>query len=355
VFFSYRSGRPDCIAILIVSFLISAYSVNATGLGLASFFVLGCISPWAGLQLLPLLAVAGALLFVYLGRSFLPRLLAVWFGAAVGFGSLLLFYHSRDVLPQFLTSIRYHSDVGFLKMLSQGRFLHANLIPKDFSFMPLFLLAVVLGLWQMRNGSFRVKSMRSFGLAYSIALTFALIATAKFPTCYGWMTYIPLSLCVCATLTSVESSGGPRRLSRALVAAALLAGIPLNAVNAALDWADRDYGPVETLIRNNVIPGDWLYGDFTAYYAAKVHAGQVFMPNYLLTTPFRPDEKARITVLVVDPNNLRFATNAIGGSWMDTGHGFVPAHGGWKWKFGFLATPNYRLQVYRRVLEDAPH
>jgi hypothetical protein len=106
---------------------------------------------------------------------------------------------------------------------------------------------------------------------------------------------------------------------------------------------------VERLIRNNVTSSDWVYGDFTAYYAAKAQAAQVFMPNYLLTTPFRPEEKQRITVLAVDPMNLSLATNAIGGVWLDTGRGYVPVHGGWKWKLGFLATPNYRLEVYRRA------
>jgi hypothetical protein len=349
VVFSYRSGRPDCLAMLIICLFLPAHTLRRTGLVLGSFFLLGCVAPWAGLQLLPLLAVGGILLFLYLGKSFLPRVLAAWFGAAVGLGSLFFFYFSHNVLPQFLTSVRWQANEGFFQALNRGEFRHSNLLPKDFSFAALFLLALVVAAWQMRKGTFQRKSMLSFGLVYSVALSLALIASAKFPTYYGWMTYLPLNLCLCASFTTLKRDGGPVRLSRALIAAALLAGIPLNAFNASLNWADRDYAHVEKLIRNSVTSSDWLYGDFTAYYAAKTQAAQVFMPNYLLTSPFRPEEKQRMTVLVVDPKNLSLATNAVGGVWLDTGQGFIPMHRGWKWKIGFLATPNYRLQVYRRA------
>src|SRR4030095_6214232 len=110
VLFSYRSGRPDCLAMLIVCLFLTAHLFRRAWLVYLSFFLLGCLSPWVGMQLLPLLGVSGVVLSLYLGKPFLPRVIAAWLGVAVGFGSLLLFYFSHNVLAEFLTSIRWQGE-----------------------------------------------------------------------------------------------------------------------------------------------------------------------------------------------------------------------------------------------------
>ena len=96
---------------------------------------LGALMPWAGLQLLPLLAVGGVLLFLYVGRKILPSVLAIWTGAGLGGLALIWFYVSHHVLDRFLLSVRQHTTIGFFGWLAHGEVRHSNLVPKDFSFM----------------------------------------------------------------------------------------------------------------------------------------------------------------------------------------------------------------------------
>jgi len=353
VIFSYRSGRPDCLALLVVCAFIYAHSLERRWRRNLVYFLLGLLSPWVGLQLLPLLAVGGILLLFYLGWNFLPQLGAAYGGVAVGLATLVSFYVSHGVFGQFLKSIRQHTAVGLFQMLARGEFRHSNLIPKDFSFMILFLLAVALAVRQFRRGTF--KSALSFGLVYSIALSITLVLSGKFPTYYGWMTYLPLSLCVCAALAQARPDGALPRLSGILLAAAIGVGVLLNAATAAYDWKDRDYANVEKLVRENVTGSDWMYGEFSTYYAAKGRVARTFMPMYLPS--FLPDEKERVTVLLVAPKDLEEVTNVIGGNWVSTGKRFVPERSGFlgtKMKMGFLSTQNYELEVYRRAEHSLP-
>jgi hypothetical protein len=130
---------------------------------------------------------------------------------------------------------------------------------------------------------------------------------------------------------------------------ALAVGPALHGITAIADWRDRDYSNVEKLVRENVTSNDWLYGDFSTYYAAKKTAARVFMPLYLAA--FLPSEKGRLTVLVIAPENFNAATNIIGGTWGSTGKKFTPASNGFwatRRNMGFLSTQNYELEIYRR-------
>lgn len=350
VIFAYRSGRPDALAMLVVAALFFAQSLASTWQRTASFLALGLLAPWVGLQLLPLLGVGGVLLLLFLGWRLFPQLVAAGLGAAAGLGSLMLFYQSHGVWEPFLRSIRQHTSVGFFGMLMSGQFRHSNLLPKDFSFWPVFALALVLMVHLLARRGLTWRSPLVFGLAYAVTLSLALVIGGKFPTYYGWMTYAPLCLCVCATLSSAPLPTLLRWASGGALTLAVGVGVGLHLAVAAQDWPDRGYTQVTAFVRQNVTASDWLYGDHVAYYAAKPVAARVFMPFYL---PAMPDEeKQRVTVLVIAPGNLTEATNAIGGNWVSTGARLSPQRVtlfGTNWKRGFLSMPNQELEVFRRV------
>jgi hypothetical protein len=368
--FAYRSGRPDCLALLLVCAAVYVHSRACWRQRIFGLMALGALMPWAGLQLLPLLAVGGVLLLLYLGLKILPSVLAAWAGAALGGVALAWFYVSHGVLDRFWLSIRQHTGSGFFGWLARGEFRHSNLVPKDFSFMLIFALAVTLLIWKWmerrawqaapnQKGSPLSPELRNwktailFGLVYSFALTFALIFSGKFPTYYGWMTYVPLCLCVCMALARLQPGGMLRWICGFFLAGAIGISLVLHGVTAADDWGDRDYANVEKIVRENVTGSDWLYGEFSTYYAAKRTAARTFMPLYL--PAFLPDEKERITVLVVAPKNFNEVTNAIGGNWISTGKRFVPERNGFwaaRRNMGFLSTQNYELEVYRRNKPD---
>ncbi len=348
--FSYRSGRPDCIGLLVVSAMLYSATDSRHWLALLRLFLLGGTLPWIGLQLLPLLGIGGALLMVFVGQKIVAGVVSSWLGAASGWGALVAFYKWNGVWEAFLQSIGQHTSNSFFSLLLGGSFHHSNLLPKDFSFLPLFVLALLLLFVRWRRREFEFRSPLGFGLVFSVALTAALLVSGKFPTYYGWMTYVPLSLCVCASLSTVTLAGWQRGFTRLLLGTTMLIGAGLHLATAAFDWSDRDPRRVEQLVQHNTSAVDWIYCDYGVFYAAKAHGAQAFVPTYLGS--FRPEEKRRVNVLIIHPRQLSEVVEVIGGDWVSTGAELVPVRSGLfgtDWRLGFLAMQNYRFTVYRRA------
>lgn len=349
VVFSYRSGRYDALAMLVVAALFWAHSLEHGGVRAAVFFVLGMITPGTGMQLLPMLCVGGAVTLVFAGWRVLPQWIAAAAGACGGMGLLMAFYKSHGVWEKFLGSFRQQTSTSILGMLRSGEFHHSNYLPKDFSFWPVFALALLLAAWLLWRREFRWRSPLAFGLVFSVGLSLALVLGGKFPTYYGWMTYGPLCLCVCAALSATALPAVLRVISAGLLGLAMLVGFGLHALAAGWDWPERDHRKVEVFARQNLNREDWMCGDHTTYYAAKPVAARVFMPVYL---PAMPDEeRRRLTVLIIAPGEFNKVTNVVGGNWASTGARLVPQRRplfGTDWKRGFLSMPNYELEVFRR-------
>ncbi len=349
VAFAYRSARPDCLAMLVICLFLYAYGSARNWQALVGFFLIGIIAPWVGLQLMPMLGAGGLLILFYVGRPFLSRLLAAWAGAGAGGLALAGFYASHKVLDQFLKSIHQHTGVGLLQAIRSGHFKHNNVIPKDFSFWPLYFLGLLLLFWLTRQGTFRWRSLLGFGLVYSLGFSVVLLVSGKFPTYYGWMTYLPLGLCVCGTLASAQLTAARVWISRFVLTFVIVLGFGLHCVTAAYDWSDRDYAGVEKLMAESINSSEGVYVDWAGYYAAKPRAGRLFMPYYLSIIP-RPDALS-IKALVVYPSSLPLVTKALGTNWVETGQGFIPKRPplfGNEWRMGFLGMPDYQLKVYRR-------
>ena len=155
--FNFRCGRYDCLTILIAAALIYSWSVQGRILKYAAIFSLGLISSWAGLQLLPLYVFWGALLWFFVGKEILPRLVALFAGAGIGLLGVLLLYYSEGVLGRFRAVLEHHGSTQLFKWILQGK-IPGYLISKDYSFMVLFVLAAVLARrCQFKSGRFKIK------------------------------------------------------------------------------------------------------------------------------------------------------------------------------------------------------
>ena len=347
--FSYRSGRPDCLLMFMMAALFYLYSARRQWWRAGLIFMIGFAAPWAGLQLAPMLFVGGLLLLIYLGRQITREILTLWSGAALGTISLVIFYKSFGVFDRFLASIRGHSSVNIFSSLLHGTFRHSNHIPKDFSFVPLFLAVLVLAFGAWKKHRLDWRSPLFFGILYSAILTIALVLSGKFPTYYGWMTYVPLAICLCATLSQEQLTPFERTSTHLLSGIAIAVSLLLHAATALYNWNDRSYQHVAKLIEESVRPVDVMYGEFSTYYAAKKQVREIFTPSYL--PAMLDSEKQRLTVLVVAPDEIKKVVHVIGGLWTPTGAGYTPVRSGfWENKIdmGFLSTRDYRLQVFRR-------
>jgi hypothetical protein len=334
---------------LIMAGMFYAHTVENPWQRTASLFALAFIAPWAGLQLLPLVAVSAVFTLLFLGRRPDGKFLTVIGGMAVGTVALASFYAAHGVLEAFLAANRRNSTIELFEALVKGHFRHCNKLPKDFSFWPLFALALLLFVVLRREGSLRRRSPLVFGLLYSVCLSAALVLSGHFPTYYGWMTYAPLCLCVCATLSEVPLSRPLRCASVVALGVSIALGVLLHGAAAVYNWTDRDYENVIRLVNHSVSNTDNMYGDWVTYFAAKRVARKLYLPGYLPS--FLENEKRRLTVLVIAPRDLAMVTETVGGEWVPTGQRLVPKRRGFLGtglNMGFLSF-DWELAVYRRA------
>jgi hypothetical protein len=168
------------------------------------------------------------------------------------------------------------------------------------------------------------------------------------------MAILPLAVGIFAEFSRAGYSIGP--VARWAAAGALMAsalfGLPTQVGSAILFWQDRDYNRVVSLLEGRVHEDDWVYCDPAAYYPAKAMADTVFMKDYDTEDRFfTPEEKQRISVMVIAPRTLAMERKRIGGSWEAIGEPVRPPKRGllfFKVNFGDKLVANYDLQVFRR-------
>jgi len=349
--FSYGSGRPDSLGMLLVGAYVFIYSVKIPWIRLGGFLLVGSLLPWTGLQLLPFVAVSGILIWLYVGRRFLPLLIATALGSVFGLATLLMFYSYHGVLARFIAHTGSQPLTKlFLGSLFSGVILHRNFLPKDFSLVPMFLGAFfVVGVLyrHVRRSCLRSPVFVSFVIA--LAVSFALIALAKFPTYYSWMVYSPLVLGICHSIGASSRGTWVRRIGVAACVLSGSIGIFLHGLNLSGCWGDRSYSHVEELVSQSVSPGERVYAEYAAYYALHPITRDAYYPQYL--SAMTDGEKAALETLIIYPRNLTSVREKVGGLWEPTGQQFTPASDGLfgsRWELGYLSVPNYALAVYRR-------
>jgi hypothetical protein len=349
--FSYGSGRPDSLGMLLVGAYIFIYSVKIPWIRLGGFFLVGFLLPWTGLQLLPFVAVSGIVIGLYVGRRFLPLLIATALGSVLGLATLLLFYSYHGVLARFIV---HQGSQPFTKLFVRGLFsgviLHHAFLPKDFSMGTMFLGAfIVVGmLYRHARRSF-LRSPVFVSVVIALAVSFALVASARFPTYYSWMVYSPLVLGMSHCIGASSRGTWLRRIGVAACVLSGSIGVSLHALNLVGCWSDRSYSHVKTLVSQSVSRGQRVYAEYAAYYALHPITRDVYYPRYL--SAMTGGEKAALDVLVIYPYNLASVRETVGGLWEPTGQQFTPASDGFfgaRWEWGYLSVPNYALAVYRR-------
>jgi len=346
--FDYRSGRPDCVGMILFSAGFLAV-VCCTGIrrhllvSLCAFLM-----PWAGLQCLPVLAVLMGFLLWLNWRAYFFEVLCAGVFSVVGFSALAWLYAAHHVWPAFMASVAPHTVAGSLQSVLQGQFSHHNKIPKDFSFIVLFIAALCAELVSWKRRGVRVKSPISLGLLISIVSGAALMAAGKFPTYYGWLTYLPLSVAVVFELSNRSIARATRRLLNYGCILAVLAGLAPHLCAAVYDWSFRSPSIPDQLVAKNIREGDFAYGNPSVYYALRRHD---LAPNvgYRIHS-FRPEERKRLTVLFLNPAEVSYVTENLGGTWRKVDE-FKPGRSGFlgtPYNLGFLSLYNYQLEVYRR-------
>jgi len=130
-------------------------------------------------------------------------------------------------------------------------------------------------------------------------------------------------------------------------------GLPARLAVTVAQWELRDPRPLDELAARHLTDADWVYCDWAGYYAARAHAGEVFL--YAYRTQLTPSEKADIDALLIRPEQLSEIRFWIGGEWEAVErHTPVPRVSG---PLGFRAAgvaEAYELTLYRRAEPPVP-
>jgi hypothetical protein len=339
--FIYRSARYDCLALLLLSMVLLASSFRTLYLRFGAITLLGTMLPLAGIQLILYSALLCALMFVFLKRRVILEVVALWVGIMIGSTALVALFYAHGALANFASALFGERS---------GRFQY---VAKDPSFAILLAVCIFLAIDQKARHRFRLISPFGICLACGLVIPVCMLALGKFPIYYSWMAYVPLALGVSAALS--ESASTLSRLAVSLTTGGLFLvcalGLPVELASAAYYWKDRDSTRIESLARNNLNGTDWVYTQYSGYFAVRKITPHVFIP-YLIPDQYRN----KISVLLVSPEDFTGYVHAIiGGEWRDTGqsipdtgHDLLPNN-----RFAILLQRRINLTVYRR-LEPGP-
>ncbi|MBN2477076.1 MAG: hypothetical protein JXB62_20885 [Pirellulales bacterium] len=351
VCFSYRSGRPDAVCILLASSSALAYSISNRPVRLIAVGGLGVLFPIAGLQLLVYAALLSLLLLPWLRTRFLGEAIVLGLGCTAGVGVLFAFYTWHGVWGDFLAStIGRHSAAGQEGLAARLGQLRIPGGLKDPSF--LLVLVTILGLarWATVRRRMHWRSPLGFAVASGLAIPSILyLLRGQYPCYYAWMAYLPACVCLCSELAArrprLTPMGGLVMPSLLLVLAGLV-GLPFVTGLTLLQWTDRDYRNVEGLVEGRLGPDDVVYCDGAAYYAAKKRASVETGRRHLAA--MTPRQKAGISAVVVDPAAMGTIQEMLGGQWEPCGEALRPARPlAWQVRSEYFLD-QYALQVFRR-------
>ncbi|MBD2413774.1 hypothetical protein FACHB389_31590 [Nostoc calcicola FACHB-389] len=344
---NYRSGRVDCTNILVTSLAFLAYSIVSVRLRLILLACIGVFFPLSGLQTLPYTVILCCLLLIFLGKSFLKEAVSLGIGIVIGIACLYIFYSSHGVWDGFVASVRRHSAYGVQAAAGGFDSLMAMLqgasFTRDPSFVSLFIASVLLIIYQIKIGSFKLRSPITFGLVASICTTIGVFAVGKFPTYYSWMAYIPLAITTFSAFSRIKLNLNNllQRLFVIFIIITSLCGWTLQTVLAVSTWSYRDHTKVEEFVNKNIKSSDWVYFDESAYYPLRKKAAAIFNKEYLRI--MSPEEKEQVSALVINPDDLDKVTKQLGGEWIGSSDILNPHKVNDR-----LFSDTYKLQVWRR-------
>jgi hypothetical protein len=313
--FSYRMGRYDVLGINLFALAALIWSGPASLWEYVLLAAVAALMPLAGLQLVAAAAVYCAILFLFLGRNAISRIIAVGVGLVTGGAALYLLYTSHGVWQAFRAST---SAVGTMGQDVGSKLLafpaaYAN----DKSLLLLLLAGLLIAI--LKPGQFIQwdRNLLPFSLTVALVTPVVLSIGAKFPLYYAWMAFIPLAIAVVAELSKPGLSSRSRGALSVLLLLAGLVGLPLRLTPVVLNWNARSLRPIGQFVDANLRPSDSVVADFKAYYAVKLHCRSVYAPTYV--GMMKPNEREGVTALLVRPSQLALVTQEVGGQWRDTG------------------------------------
>jgi hypothetical protein len=324
VTYSYRSGRYDCLGMLLVAALFLASTIGHIRSRAMALFLIATLVPWTGLQLLPFLALVGAIALLVRWRAAFIDVCSAGAGCLAGLGALAAFFAANGVWQEFLKSVAILSGAR--------RSLAARLVAglqAPFTEPSSILLLLVLGLCLIaasRRRDLQLRSPIAVGLLFGLLVPCLLAMAGKYARYYCWMAFLPMAACVAAEWQAGRLARGGRFVAPLLLLACL-AGLPGRLAITGLEWNLRDPAAVDSTVARIVRPTDRVYSEYEAYYPAKKAAAALFLPPFAGLTPemegieppLSAADRDSINLLILKPSTEARSLAYFGDRWRFVG------------------------------------
>jgi hypothetical protein len=337
--FIYRSARPDTLCGLLAALALNASLLPDRRWRAAALIAVGTLVPWSGLQLAAFAVILALLVAIWWPREALRLFLPLGIGIALGLIALLAFYAANGSLYNSIVATfgSYHTILG---QVAQLVLLHDVRSFNHFRQLPVLLPAVVfqerstvfvaagavLLFFSLRRlgGTAAFKASR-FAVAAAFGIPLLMELAGKYSLYYTWMGLLTVGIATVASLATSPHSPAllpARGLAIGCIVLAILVGLPMQLARAYEERGARDYDAVRAYVRTQVAPGDWVYISEPPYFAV-VERGAVPVFAQYATSRLAPgipeDQRQRIKLMIVRPDELKDAIERLGGSWRQSG------------------------------------
>jgi hypothetical protein len=297
-------------------------------------------APFTGLQTAAYVVVASITWIVLMRRRF-AEVTAILIGIGLGLIALLALYVSTGTAGVFIEYALEHAKDAADPV--------KDIYFSDRSLMPTLAAAVLL--WFATRNHNVVERWRvvRFLIVLSIVTPLSLAIIGKYPHTYTWMAYAPAVLSVVLLMREISWSNLGRVGQIAVVAAAaclvIAASIfPARMLVTGLEWQGRSYKAVEDFVASHLNSDDIAFGDFAVYYPVRQKARSASFGDYIRL--MSSQEKAALTVLIVDRMTAEKRVVQVGGEWIKAAS-FKPVLDSVPRRFGF-GEPSYDFVIMRR-------
>jgi hypothetical protein len=365
VSFTYRSARPDTLCILLAALALNASLLPNRRWRATALVAIGVLVPWSGLQLPAFAVVLALLIGIWWPRQAVMLFLPLGIGMALGLVALFGFYAVNHSLYEFIaaTFASLHTIIGeivHLVVLHEQRGMdHFAQLPEllpavvfeDRSSVFVAAAAVLLLVSLRHNRDTAAFRASRFAVAAAIVIPIFMEIAGNYWLYYTWMGLLTVGIAAVASLGSLPSSPTHRPVRRTAIGCiglALLVGLPAQLARAYDERGARDYDAVRDYVRARVAPGDWVYVSDEPYFAV-VEQGAVPVLALYATSRLAPgipeDQRRRIKLLIVRPDEVNDAIKRLGGSWVPSGPALSPPL---STRLGWGEWWSYRLVAYRQ-------
>jgi hypothetical protein len=142
---------------------------------------------------------------------------------------------------------------------------------------------------------------------------------------YAWTGFLTVGIALLAALAATApggATGTARSFAIAAVALALALGLPLQLPRAYAERGARSYAQVQNFVAQYARANGWVYSAPQAYFAL-VEKGAIVVTDEYATGRLAPgipeEQRRRIRLFVVHPNEVEAAMTRLGGSWKELG------------------------------------